>query len=80
MTPLFLSLGKQHNVKVGEILGMLYNESGIPQGTIGHIKLFQKHSCIDVDKSVADQLIESVKNASLRGRRFVLDHDRGPQS
>lgn len=78
-TPLFLSVGKQHRVKVGDILGMLYNESGIPQGSIGQIKLFQKHSCVDVDKKVADQLIESVSGASIRGKRVVIDHDRGPK-
>ena len=79
MTPLFISVGKQDRVKVGDILGMLYNESDIPQGTIGQIKLFPKHCCVDVDKNVADQLIQAVKGASIRGKRVVIDHDQGPK-
>ena len=59
MTPLFLSLGKQQGVKVGEIIGMLYNESGVPQGSIGHVRLFPRNSRIEVKAEVADQIIES---------------------
>ncbi|MFC7337951.1 DEAD/DEAH box helicase [Haloferula chungangensis] len=79
MTPLFLSLGKQQGVKVGEIIGMLYNEAGLPQGSIGHVKLFDRNSRIDVAKDVADRVIEVCKGSTLRGKKFILDHDRGPQ-
>ena len=78
MVPLFLSLGKLHGVRPGEIVGMLYNEAGLPQGAVGHIKLFNKHSCIDVRAEFADRLIQVAKRTKLRGRSFVLDYDRGP--
>ncbi len=77
MTPLFLSLGKQSGVKVGEIIGMLYNESGVPQGAIGHVKILFKHSRVDVKKEFADQIINAMKGVKFRGKPFVLDHDRG---
>jgi ATP-dependent RNA helicase DeaD len=80
MVPLFFSLGKQHNVRVGEVIGMLYNESGIPEGAIGHVKLAFKHSRIEVKAEFAEQLLSSVKGAKYRGKPFVLDHDRGPRS
>jgi ATP-dependent RNA helicase DeaD len=79
MVPLFFSLGKIHNVKVGEIIGMLYGEAGLPNGAVGHVKLFPKHTRIEVRSDVAAKLIEASKNASLRGRRFVLDYDKGPR-
>ena len=79
MTPLFLSLGKQQGVKVGEIIGMLYNEAGLPQGSVGHVKLFDRNSRIDVSKEVADRVIEVCKGSTLRGKKFILDHDRGPK-
>ncbi|MCW1922482.1 DEAD/DEAH box helicase [Luteolibacter arcticus] len=80
MVPLFFSLGKFHGVKVGEIIGMLYGEAGLPDGAVGHVKLFAKHSCIDVRADCAQRLVEISKGASLRGRKFVLDFDRGPKS
>ncbi|WP_035609556.1 DEAD/DEAH box helicase [Haloferula sp. BvORR071] len=79
MVPLFFSLGKFHGVKVGEIIGMLYGEAGLPDGAVGHVKLFAKHSCIDVRKDCADRLIQISKGANLRGRNFILDYDRGPK-
>ena len=78
MVPLFLSLGKMHGVRAGEIVGMLYGESGMPQGSIGQIRLFNKHSSVDVKAEYADRLIQIIRNAKLRGRGFVLDYDRGP--
>jgi len=79
MVPLFFSLGKFHGVKVGEIIGMLYGEAGLPDGAVGHVKLFAKHSCIDVRADCAQRLVEISKGASLRGRKFILDFDRGPR-
>jgi len=78
MTPLFLSLGKMHGVRPGEIVGMLYGEAGLPQGAVGHIKLFDKHSRVDVRAEYAERLLQVVKNVKLRGRGFILDYDRGP--
>ena len=80
MVPLFFSLGKFHGVKVGEIIGMLYGEAGLPDGAVGHVKLFAKHSCIDVRADCAQRLVEISKGASLRGRKFILDFDRGPKN
>ncbi len=78
MVPLFLSLGKMQGVRPGEIVGMLYGEGGLPQGAIGHIKLFDKHTRVDVRAEFAERLIQVMKNTKLRGRSFILDHDRGP--
>jgi ATP-dependent RNA helicase DeaD len=80
MTPLFFSLGKFHGVKVGEIIGMLYGEAGLPDGAVGHVRLFAKHSRIDVRSDCAERLIQISKGANLRGKSFILDYDRGPRS
>ena len=76
MTRLFLSLGKSHGAKPGEIAGMLYREAGLPDGSIGKISLFPRHSLIDVGSEFADTVIESTRNSKLRGKPFKLDHDR----
>ncbi|MBB5353048.1 ATP-dependent RNA helicase DeaD [Haloferula luteola] len=78
MVPLFCSLGKRSGVRVGDLIGMFYNEAGLPQGAIGHVKLFDKHCRIDVAEEFAGQLIEMAGRMNLRGKRFVLDYDRGP--
>ncbi len=78
MARLFLSLGKTHGVMAKEIVGMMYREAGLPDGSLGRITLFPKHSLVDVPREFADQVIERTRNARLRGRPFRIDHDRGP--
>jgi len=79
MARLFLSLGKTHGVLPGEIVGMMYREAGLPDGCLGRITLFPKHSLVDVPMEMADQVIQRTRNARLRGRPFRIDHDRGPE-
>jgi ATP-dependent RNA helicase DeaD len=79
MTRLFLSLGKTHGVMAKEIVGMLYREAGLPDGCLGRITLFPKHSLVDVPEKFVGQVIDRTKSARLRGRPFRMDVDRGPQ-
>ncbi len=79
MSRLFLSLGKMHGVLPKEIVGMMYREAGLPDGSLGRITLFPKHSLVDVPEEFADQVIQRTRNARLRGRPFRIDYDRGPQ-
>ncbi len=78
MTRLFLSLGKTHGVMPKEIVGMLYREAGLPDGCLGRITLFPKHSLVDVPDEFVGQVMDRTKTARLRGRPFRLDVDRGP--
>jgi len=78
MTPLFFSLGKVHGIKVGEIIGMLYRESGVPDGAIGSMRLFAKHSSIQVAKEHANTLVDRLRGKKYHNRAFIIDHDRGP--
>jgi ATP-dependent RNA helicase DeaD len=78
MARMFLSLGKTHGVMAKEIVGMLYREGGLPDGCLGRITLFPKHSLVDVPEALVSQVIERTRNARLRGRPFRMDVDRGP--
>lgn len=80
MTRLFMNLGKNQNLKPGDIAGMLYNEGQLPKGSIGRISLFPKHSLIEVRADVAEQAIKAGKGAKLRGKGFKIDYDRRGQS
>jgi ATP-dependent RNA helicase DeaD len=79
MASLFLSLGKSHGVMAKEIVGMLYREAGLPDGCLGHIKLFARHSLVDVPKNLAKQVIERTKGSRLKGQPFRIDFDKGPE-
>ncbi len=78
MTCLFMSLGKAQHVKPGDIAGMIYRECSVPDGSLGKITLFPKHTLIDVSKENAQEVVEGLKGAKLRGRTFRVEIDKGP--
>jgi ATP-dependent RNA helicase DeaD len=78
MVRLFLSLGKTHGVMAKEIVGMLYREVGLPDGCLGRITLFPKHSLVDVPEEFVRQVMDRTRSARLKGRPFRIDVDRGP--
>jgi ATP-dependent RNA helicase DeaD len=78
MTRLFISLGKGAGIMPKDIVGMMYREAGLPDGSLGRITLFPKHCLVDVPEGLADQAIQKTSNAKLRGKAFRMDHDRGP--
>jgi len=51
----------------------------LPDGCLGRITLFPKHSLVDVPEKFVGQVIDRTKSARLRGRPFRMDVDRGPQ-
>ena len=44
MTRLFINLGKNQNVKPGDILGAIAGESGIPGRLVGSIDMYDKYT------------------------------------
>ena len=76
MTCLFMNLGKAQHIKPGDIAGMIYRECSVPDGSLGKITIFPKHTLVDVSKDIANEVIEGLRNAKLRGRTFKIDHDR----
>ncbi|MGC6426504.1 MAG: DEAD/DEAH box helicase [Akkermansiaceae bacterium] len=77
MATLFLSAGKAQSVKPGDIAGMIYRECELPDGALGRIRIFPKHTLVDVQKEHADRVIKGLKGSRIRNRSFKVDHDRG---
>ncbi len=79
MTCLFMNLGKTQHVKPGDIAGMIYRECRIPDGSLGKITLFPKHTLIDAPEDQVDEIMSGLRGAKLRGRTFRIDRDQGPK-
>ena len=73
---IFLSLGTSQGIRAGDILGMLYREGGAPDGSVGQIQLFNRHSLVDVEKGWAEKICNKLSNSKLRGQRFRIGPDR----
>ena len=64
---LFINGGKLLRIRPKDIAGLLYNEGGAPKGSVGDIRIFMKHSLVEVSPEVAPALIERLSTCSLCG-------------
>ncbi len=76
-TTLFLNAGKMLRIRPKDVAGLLYNEGGVPRGSIGDIRIFMKHTLVDVSRDVAPLLTERLATCSLCGYEVNVREDRG---
>ncbi len=78
---LFMNGGKLLGLRPKDIAGLLYNEGGAPKGTVGDIRIFLKHSLIEVTPEIAPQLIERLGTCNICGYEVNVREDKGrPQT
>lgn len=76
-TTLFMNGGKLIGIRPKDIAGLLYNEGGAPKGSVGDIKIFLKHSLIEVSPEIAPQLAERLSTCSICGYEVNVREDKG---
>ena len=74
---LFMNCGKMIGIRPKDIAGLLYNEGGAPKGSIGDIRLFLKHTLIEVTPEIAPQLIEKLATCQVCGYEINVREDKG---
>ena len=76
-TTLFINGGKLLRIRPKDVAGLLYNEGGAPKGSVGDIRIFLKHTLVDVSPEVAPLLIERLSTCNLCGYEVNLREDKG---
>ena len=74
---LFVNIGKVMGVSPGDLAGVLYNAGGFPQGSIGRIQLFEKHSIIDVPRDLLATALENLSEVKVKGKDVRFKEDSG---
>jgi ATP-dependent RNA helicase DeaD len=74
---LFMNGGKLLGLRPKDIAGLFYNEGGAPKGSVGDIRLFLKHSLIEVTPEIAPQLIERLATCQICGYEVNIREDKG---
>ena len=74
---LFMNGGKLLGLRPKDIAGLFYNEGGAPKGTVGDIRLFLKHTLIEVSPEIAPQLIERLGTCNICGYEVNVREDKG---
>jgi ATP-dependent RNA helicase DeaD len=76
MTRLFMTVGTRDGVKVGDLMGAIAGEGGIPGDHVGKIDLRESHALVEVAAADAASVIERVNGTMIRGRKVVVRGER----
>ncbi|MFL5758664.1 MAG: DEAD/DEAH box helicase [Thermomicrobiales bacterium] len=68
MTRLFLSVGRNQNVRPQDIVGAIANEANIPGRSIGAIDILDAYSFVDIPAEFTDRVILAIKDSGIKGR------------
>jgi ATP-dependent RNA helicase DeaD len=74
---LFLSVGEREGLRPGDLLGAIVGETGIAPEKVGKIEIRESFSLVEVDHSVAQQIIQAINGTTIKGRAVRADFDRG---
>ncbi len=76
MVRLYFSVGKQHRVSPGDLVGAIAGESGIPGKEIGEITINRDFSLVDIPGQYIDQVLRAMSKATIKRQRVKVRPDK----
>jgi len=70
-----IEVGRNDEVKPGDIVGAIANEAGIESQFIGHIKLYDDFSTVDLPEGMPRELLQHLKKVRVCNRPLLLKPD-----
>ena len=71
-TRLHMSVGTENGVTRDDIVRVIQGETGLPESTIGHVDLRERHTFLDVASQHAQAIVSKLKRAQLADRRLKV--------
>ena len=75
-----IEVGRNHDARPGDIVGAIANEAGIESRFIGHIKLFDEFSTVDLPAGMPKEVLAHLKKVRVRNRNLEITLDQGGPS
>lgn len=72
-----IEVGRNHDARPGDIVGAIANEAGIESRFIGHIKLFDEFSTVDLPAGMPKEVLQQLKKVRVRNRPLDISLDQG---
>jgi ATP-dependent RNA helicase DeaD len=80
MARLFIGAGRGGGIRPADLVGAIAGEAKVPSSVIGNIRIAENFSVVEVPEDLADQIIASMRGASLRGKKALVRRDRDAPS
>ena len=76
VTRLFVGAGRAAGIRPADLVGAITNEAGLRGGDIGAIQIADGFSLVEVPAETADQVIRSLRAATIKGLRVNVRRER----
>ena len=73
MVRLFINVGRNQNVRPGDIVGAIAGEAGISGRLVGAIDLHESYAFVDVDREYAERVLKAMRKATIRGLNVHME-------
>ncbi|MDR3071532.1 MAG: DEAD/DEAH box helicase [Endomicrobium sp.] len=77
---LFINIGRKDNVKTGDIVGAIAEETGIRGGVVGNIKILDAFSFVEVSKEHVENVINGLHLSNIKGKKVSVQLAKGNNS
>jgi hypothetical protein len=67
-------------VRPADLVGAITGEAAVGGDMIGAIEIADRHSLVDVRETVADDVLNALRAATIRGRRVTVSRYRPPRT
>ena len=74
---LYVGAGRLARVRPGDLVGAIANELQLDASVVGAIQIQDKFSIVEVPDEIADDIIDALRNTTIKGKRVIVRRDRG---
>ena len=77
MARLFVNIGKNQNIRPGDVLGAVAGESGISGKLVGSIDMYDKYTFVEVPREYAGAVLKAMKDVKIKGKNVHVEKANG---
>lgn len=77
MVRLFINIGRNHNIRPGDVVGAIAGETSIPGKLIGSIDIYDKYTFVEIPKEHAKKVLQTMKNNQIKGNKINIEPANG---
>jgi len=73
MVRFFINIGSESQIQPKHIIESICESTGIPGKMVGSIDIFDRYSFVEVPKEFAPEVLKSMKNYTIKGKRINIE-------
>lgn len=77
MARLFVNIGKNQNIRPGDVLGAVAGESGISGKLVGSIDMYDNYTFVEVPREYANAVLKAMKDVKIKGKNVHVEKANG---